>query len=231
MPIINMVYKKKKGWKPWANTRVYLPLESDVVDKSWKSWRTFTTSWISYTTVWGVLSAHWTWSNYIRMDTPYPLVNETWVDTNNLTVSLWFYVTSTYSSTRRSLFEFTRYSNQNITLALKENTYIIQWNDGSWYGSDTTYNANVWNNVILTASGTNKKIYINGILKWSWNTGVWAWGYWKNSWWQTQAIITWRDLTQEWLIWNMREFIIEDKEWTAQDVSNYYNQTKANFWL
>ena len=34
MPIINMVYKKKKWWKPWANTLAYFPLtdnENDVL--------------------------------------------------------------------------------------------------------------------------------------------------------------------------------------------------------
>ena len=33
---------------------------------------------------------------------------------------------------------------------------------------------------------------------------------------------------QPWTYW---EIIVEDKARTAQEVSDYYNQTKANYWL
>jgi hypothetical protein len=29
----------------------------------------------------------------------------------------------------------------------------------------------------------------------------------------------------------LRELIWEDRVWTAQEISDYFNQTKANYWL
>lgn len=220
-------------WTPWSNTLLYLPLESDVVDKSWKSWRTFTTSSISYTTVGGVPSVHiWTtW--WIHLTAPVPLASSS-IDKTKQTISILYYVTTQQSSTRRNLVEFSNQWNEYFGLVLKENTTLVQYNDSySWYGSGTTIVTNQWNNVIVTADTTTRYIYINWQLAWSgssWNTPP-RWSR-QSSTEQMQSILCnrWTSYAQ-WLNWNARELIIEDKMWSATDVSKYYQRIKNKLWF
>ena len=227
-----MVYKKK-WWKPNANTILYLPLESDVVDKSWKSWRTFTTSWLSYTTVGWVPSAHvWTtWWAYLTA--PSPFVDSS-IDKTKQTISILFYVTTQQSSSRRILYEFAKNWAEYFALVLKENSTNIQYSDSyAWYWSWTTIVANQWNNVIVTADTTERNIYINGSLAWNWS----SWNTpprWSRP--SASENAQWILCSRNWnydqaLNWNSRELIIEDKKWTAQEVADYYTQIKSKLWI
>lgn len=222
-----------KAWTPNENTLLYLPLEEDVVDKSWKTWRTFTTSWITYTTVWWVKSAHIGTTGWAYLTAPNPLVNSS-IDKTKQTISVLYYVTSQTSSTRRNIIEFSKYWEEYFGLVLKENTTLVQYNDSySWYGSWTTILANQWNHVVVTADTTNRYIYINWQLAWSWSS--WSnpprWSRSSSSE-QNQWIFTnrWTSYAQ-WLNWNARELIIEDKMWSADDVSKYYQRIKAKLWF
>lgn len=218
-------------WVPWANTLLYLPLESDVVDKSGKTWRTFTTSWLSYTTVGGVSSAHTgtTWWAYLTA--PSPLVDSS-IDKTKQTISIWFYVTTQQSSSRRILYEFAKNWAEYFALVLKENSTNIQYSDSyAWYWSWTTIVANKWNNVIVTADTTERNIYVNWALAWTWS----AWNTpprW--SWTSASENAQWILCSRNWnydqaLNWNARELIIEDKKWTAEQVTKYYNRSKSNY--
>lgn len=223
---------RPSGWTPNENTLLYLPLQSDVVDKSWKTGRTFTTSWLSYTTVGGVPSVHvWTtW--WIYLTAPNPLASSS-IDKTKQTISICYYVTSQTSSTRRSLFEFAKYWEEYFSLVLKENTTILQYSGGTWVGSWTTIVANQWNNVVVTSDTTTRNIYINWQLAWSWspwsNPPRWSW---NNTSEEAQWILTVRGWWyNQSLNWNARELIMEDKLWSAEDVSKYYQRIKAKLWF
>ena len=217
-------------WQPWANTLLYLPLESDEVDQSWKTGRTFSTSWISYTTVWWVKSAHVGASWWAYLTAPKPIVYNS---VSQQTISVLYYVTSNYSSSRRQIIEFADQSDEYFNVALKEYTTVVQYSDSnSWYWSWTTIVANQWNHVVVTWDSSARKIYINGSLAWTWSWSRYPW--W--SWWKGYQEYQWILCNRDWgyggaLNWNARELILEDKVWTAQEVAEYYTWIKAKLWF
>ena len=179
----------------------------------------------------------------MALSTPRSLSDEA-SDRNKITFSCYFYVTTAQSSSRRVLIEFAIKSKEYFSVVLKENTTNIQYSDSSSrYGSWTTIVANKWNNVVVvkdtSLSSDNTKIYINWNLSWQWNswTTGWAWWNWAQSYDNKQGILTSRNEAGSGYEWmyalngNAREFIIEDKARTSQEVADYYDQTKANYGL
>lgn len=222
-------------WKPWENTLLYLPLESDVVDKSWQATaRTFTTNNISYTTVGWVPSIHlanWWW---LCLTSPEPLQSTI---TNPLTISVLVYITTGQTSKRRVILDMALPYKNRLYLAFKEDTSNIQfWNqDTDIYWAFTDY-INNWMHIVITGSVWNPfKMYINWNLVTTWWTNATRpWGYWPNNDWAKQRIFNDRDLydyTNRSLDWNARELILEETEWTAQDVADYYTRIKSKLWI
>ena len=226
MPIINMVYKKKWKWKPWANTILYLPLESDVVDESGKGRTTSATS-VTFTTVGGIQSAHvWT----------------TWW------ISVWPSWFIDYSLTEGTISCLVNQSsiswNSVITeFAVSGKCKTSIWGSLSWawkflfgwereFSAPTTHSTWTWYNVIVTFNKTTAIMYVNGIsVATKSQTVTNAWGTWSSSW--GQYVLCSRDWPNAWqsLNWNAREIIFEDKIWTAQEVANYYAQIKGKLWI
>lgn len=228
------VYKRE----PTANTLLYLPLKSDIVDQSWQSTtRTFTTSWTSFTTVWWVQSLNVASTWWIKLTAPYPLQDND-KRTNPITVSMLIYVTSQSQSSRRTLFDIAATNWNRQWIALYENTSNIRMQSSWW---DTVYAtltapiiANQWMNIVYTITSSSTKLYVNWELKasWDWNP-QWPWGNRPYSRDNTQWIFCTRDVNNygSWLNWNARELIMEEVEWSADDVSNYYNRIKAKLWF
>ena len=101
------------------------------------------------------------------------------------------------------------------------------WKLRSWlggtYNSSHTWGANIWTNVVFTYSSGTYKAYINWEFYWQWPNA-----YTYNSW--TNVTIWCRgNNSDRW--WNgyISDVIFEDKARTAQDVTDYYNQTKVNY--
>lgn len=215
-------------WQPWSNTLLYLPLESDVVDKSWKSWRTFTTNSLSYTTVWGVQSIHvWTsWGIYLTA--PKPIVT---TSVSNQTVSILVYFTSSTTSSRRMILEWRVQNSVGTVLAAEANTTEIRafW-DSVWDTVSANITANQRLHIVLTNCADGKKMYLNWQLasSWAWSSAP-RWSRWY-SYSNNQWIFARRDGDYWWwlsLNGNARELICENIIWSAEDVSNYYKRIKA----
>jgi hypothetical protein len=233
MPIINLVYEAPRKWKPWANTLLYLPLESDIVDQSWQAiTRVFSSSWISYTTVGGVTSLH-TWTTWwLKLTTPYPLIWKN--ETNPVTVSVLVYVTSQQTSDRRVIIDRWATNGNRIFFVLEWWTTNIRYDvdyNGVWkeVSPRWTITANQWMHLVLVSTTASIKGYKNGELVWQitpWRSN--PWWYRPYSYDNTQWIFCTRDVNNYWcsLNWNARELIVENKEWTTDDVSSYYNYIK-----
>ena len=235
MPIINLVYEwyvPPYSRKPNANTLLYLPLENDVVDQSWKTPRTFSTSWITFTTVWWIKSAYAWDADYIRLTDPYPLQTDI---TKPITISVLLYNTTGQSSVRRCIVDFWVRNGNRLYLVYKENSTNIQrWNqETDIYGTFTSYTSQ-WMHLVITGS---KWWYFKMYMNWNLVTtgssviGNPRW-YWPNSN-AYQAILQDRDNygNNRWLKGNARELIMEQVEWSADDVSNYYTWIKAKLWF
>lgn len=219
-------------WTPWANTLLYLPLESDVVDKSWKSWRTFGTNSLTYTTVGWVQSVHVGTSWWILLTAPKPIVTPS---VSKQTISILTYVTSQQTSARRIILEWRVQNNVWTVLAFEWGTTEIR---AFWDSVGDTVSANIIANqrmhIVLTNCSEWKKLYLNWQLvsTWAWvSSPRWSWAY---SYTQNQWIFTRRDGDYWWWLsmnGNARELIAEDTIWSAEDVSNYYQRIKAKLWF
>lgn len=220
-------------WQPWANTLLYLPLESDVVDQSWKSWRTFTTSWLSYTTVGGVPSVHIGTTWWIKLTAPYPIQSDI---TKPLTVSVLIYRTWTW---KWEILDMASTGYQRLSCSIQSwNIWIAPWEfnsstDNFYARLSTPQETNKRLLITYTISTTATKLYIDWELKQSWNWWRYPRSYWNRSRDNTQWILSDRSVWKynAWLNWNARELILEEAEWTAQEVADYYTRIKAKLWI
>lgn len=222
MPIINMVYKKKKWWKPWANTIAYYPLKADFNDASSNN-RNLTNSWATITTVGWVICGYWNGSSYSSY-TGYSLGNSA------RTVSVWSKPNSVWSSDA-GVFHISPYNtawNWSLGLQYHNSKTVIQTSD--WSSSAANIQATVtdwWHNIIITQTGQTVKLYVDGVLKWSKtnypsqaNAPTW-WSLWAK----------FGSTYSEKFNWYISEAIFENKVRTDQEIADYYNQTKWNYGL
>ena len=218
MPIINMVYKKKKWWKPWANTVLYLPFENDLLDYSPNHY-TMTQTWtITKATIWYYFSQPSSWESKIASSYTtaqavwsYPFTANVWCkkDTTSWSQHGWIWWNSVYNSSWTN----TIYNSSQVR---------IEWDapwaiSSSWYSID---NADEWTNFWIVEKADQILFYQNWVLKATRNQSrplsnlsLWLLLYADGTWvWQTYS-----------------RFIVEKWEWSADDFLNYYNQTKENY--
>jgi hypothetical protein len=218
MPILQMVtYPVEKKWKPWANTYIYYPFTSNLVDQMWNG-NTGTMTWTcTFDSSTGI---HVTWrsGNYVTW-----LSN--WINNRNLfTWNVWVKAETTtqasyliwkataYASTQAQWVNV--YSDIQIWICVGNTFY--QW----WVTQDQK-----WHNMCLVEENNTTKIYID------WNLIS------TQSWWTVNNVSE----MQLWWWWQygtsracdgyIKDYIVETIAWTADEVSAYYNQTKSNYWL
>ena len=223
-------------WRqPWVNTLVYLPLNWDALDQSGNSrdgtlpssysWDTlpnwnqcFAITWwrwdfSSYCITWTYSNtALWSWDRTIsiRMKINSWLNNHEFVSTFIWSPSWW---------TSWEWFGWRHMSNSSNLL------WIIRYMDDP-NTTSFTYDTN-WHNYVLTYSNTNKwKVYVDGVqIAMTNNPSVSFDTLWTN-----YAVGIWRNNDYDKSL-DLSNFIIEDKERTAQDISDYYNATKWDYWI
>lgn len=222
-------------WQPWANTLLYLPLESNFVDQSWQATtRVFTTSSVSYTTVGGVSSVHIGSSWWAKLTTPYPLQPD---NTKPISASIWLYITAAYAP-RRMMWDIAARNWNRQQFCIIKNTTTARLNvyddhtDSNYATLEAPLTINQRNHLAYTITSSESKLYLNWQLadSWAWNPKPWwLWPYSRD---KSQSILCNRSSGYtDWLNWNAREIIMEEVVWSAQDVLNYYNQTKWDFWI
>lgn len=231
MPILNMVYYAAEwggGWQPWADTLLYYDFEHT-------SWTTETDVVGNYNWTYNSTPTIWTlssgkkyfdteWNKYCYTNSVISNLNY-----NNCTVNVWLYIQNFNSKSR---FGQTRWNTPNgqWTIFLEDNSSWFQcclWPTSNWiWWLSKTYLTG-WTNLVLTNDWTTFKVYSNGTqigtkssASWSWSRKLYIWvatAYW----WELAAI------------WDTRfgSMIIENKVWTQQDITDYFNSTKSNYWI
>ena len=226
MPIINMVYKKKKWWKPWANTIAYYKLDGDntVNECSWKD-KVLTNLWIIFGEYQWVDCAYFDGnSHYLYNNSSYWLTPNTsftasvrvyYIMRNDWTNDIWYYWAWSNAvwiwgwwnyGSNRWLFWVLPWTNNMSTTQLPQNV----WSNLIYVYDNSNSTVKVYKNteLFISDTGTTSTLSDQRLVLWSWDNGSAA--YWK---------------------WGMSEFIIEKWIWSEQDRANYYNLTKANYWL
>lgn len=200
-------------WKPWVNTVAYYKFDWNLNDSSWNSHNMSIYSW---TLTYGTESWWWkyayfdgVWTNYWERSFDYSWDNTIsfWV---NYTTNAWFWIEMWKSWTA-----FARISSNGIFQFISPNSIsadLAAWN---------------WNLLTQTRSWTTVKCYVNWVYIWWWTNSVTGTNNTRfklnNPWDVNSSNYAWS--------FKMSELLWESKEWTAQEIADYYNQTKANYWL
>lgn len=199
----------QQWWQPWANTIAYYKFDWNLNDSSGNNHNLSVAAWsITYWT------AGWWWK-YVHIN----------------------------KNTRTNYWERSFDYNWNNTISLRMNPQITNgsillemWNGGQeflrfggaiscGYGWGMSYSmsTNTWYLVTFTRNWTSTALYINGSLIWTW-TGDKTWihniRFKLNNAGDTSSS-TYSNNTY------LSELIWEDKERTAQEIADYYNQTKS----
>lgn len=211
-----------KPRQPWANTLLYMPLDWNTTDYSWNSnnW-----TWTGTSQYNNILSWWTTKCAYFNSGSAINLTSEVISWNPTYSCSCWI---KTSSSWQWCLHHFWRDSYGERAKLLMfyagnqrplQDAYMI---DIYVWDATTSSLWNTWIYVVYTYTWWVHKCYINGTLygTGSWNLNITSW--YRKSIWSTDTNHYWYSLSN---------IIIENKVRTAQEISDYYNLTKSNYWL
>ena len=218
------VYPYKYPYKPTSNTLLYMPLDWDLY-KSGTATSTVT-PWSDIE--WQTILWDLKWIKF--KGNANSLIHVSGIpELQSFTINCWVYLNDRSkpacftrrfkaNSARQCLQLFMRTS-QSYKLAFNFFTYDqysnSSMNTGTWYNVVATYNY----------STRAKNIYLNGSNNWS-TTSSWQIDFW------TADIYIWdTGSNTDPMNWIMSNYILEDREWSSSEVSDYYNQTKSLYWL
>lgn len=246
MSIFNMVYgKKQNGWKPWANTIAYYDFEQNLDDSSGNGYNATGTN-IWYEQVW--------WQYVITNTATKPNINipaSIWaiIGAGDFAVSFWLYPvnpwsTSTQRGNKNCIPMIFGIRNDNSSPRTWPNIfYDPLWHDWQWSkfifrtsGNNATY---LWNNVsslynsrhhiVMTRINGTVYCYLDASLLW---TFTWTDDFSSATEWRifSRGETNWQQFfSNTWA--KADKYIIEKAWWTAQEVADYYNQTKSTYGL
>jgi hypothetical protein len=208
------------GWyTPTANTVAYFPFIDDALDHSWNNYTLISTSITQQSLgylAWGICKVQ-LWNTTVK------------------TVMGYINIQSYQASQADHYVECFRHSNYYVQY------YKYHWGDSSLtnkfvvftnssYSSDTgsyTLNTWEWHHIALVNDIENSKTYgyADGVKIFEW-----AWAYNFNI--SDVFLRADRDSSNTPKTWTalLSECIIEDKAWTAQEIQDYYNNTKSTYW-
>jgi len=225
-------YIGEYGWKPWANTIAYYKFEWDAKDYSWNSHNLttnnvtyVTNSWISKTVAYFNWSSYWTNSQAKSEQFSQKLTPSTFICWYKAEANGWSYPNRFWLV---ELFD-------NDVSVYTRTWLITSWGSNADFkvraNRDYAFNTGVypdvwwwWHCVVATIWEWYAKIYLDWEFKNS-NTYTTA-DITQN----TRVLISSRDTYYNYKWW-IGDVIIESKVRTAQEVADYYNQTKTNYWL
>lgn len=204
-------------WQPWANTIAYFPFKEDALDEIGSRSLTINNCTIS------------DWVMNINSQASYMLLSSS-IWWSQITGSVWYYywALSTWWGWN-TLFAKNWWDYHHILMPATTSGWTV-WNIGFFkktrYPSSKTLELWKWYHIVFVKNWTNEKIYVNAELVLDSNSSfdnnsqpLWIIAnYTASSW-------------NQWAQWKMSELFFEDKLRTVQEISDYYNQTKANYWL
>ena len=207
------------GWTPWADTVLYFPFTEDMNDHSGNS---YTVSCDFGSIVDGYFyngSATKTVNWLVITDMPSGL------ETSWFTINFWEKKTA-YASNTQAVFASNSWGSQphSLDFGNKIRFWIWGWNNDPTVPDNWL---NVWRMLSYVYGGTTTNdfnLYINwSLISTATRTGVtipaWQWRFF--SWWGTYYP----------LMGYASQLIMEKKPRTAQDLADYFDSTKWNYWI
>lgn len=224
-------------WQPWANTVLYYDFE-------WDSWTSVTNKWtrgssMNWTATWVTFQTLASWKAVAyKSDTS----RSNWIKCNSInslpsSFTWWAWAKSNSATNQRqALFWWQSPWEWNIWLnadGWKTNCTTHDGNDWVWYGKSSTVTTDWnWHLITWTYDSVNwNQVYKDGAAL-TFTTA--NWNYMNNtaiSNAQLGCMCT-SNTSYDWSFnWMVGCCWIESVRWTVQDISDYYDLTKANYWI
>ena len=220
---------RPSGWQPWANTVLYVPMQTDLLDH-WPNYISLTNTNVQIATIGWVPAWYFPTAN-----NPYNLRwNITsYISSEPFTISVWVYTLAypTWSSSdpRTAIcWMLGAWPYKWTALELLPWGFRAEFLGGTNVTSSSVPTLNKWYLITVTRDSNNSnKLYVNSQLVWSSSSG------WNDYFGNFVIGTDWTDsggLLRHWK-WYMREFIMEKTARTVQEIADYYNLTKWDYWL
>lgn len=223
-------------WRqPWANTLVYYNIDDNdttttIYDKSWNN----------YDATWSSTGSYVVDSNAGRVAYFNWQYADTWavIDFgNNFTFNVWINQTVAPSSRDYQTIFWEWASSSTLP------SVWMDFRDGStklfgfadWTGNliilnvSTTADLNTWMLLSMVLDSWTLTIYKNWVSLG--NLANVPNPTYNISWWATFALSRWRNWDLNVFNWYIKEFIGEDKARTSQEIQDYFDQTKWDYWI
>jgi len=208
---------RPSGWTPWANTLAYYSF-----DDQWVKWYVKDFSWNWYNLNVGTQPTYslLSWNNYVWV------YSGSWKCSVNSsyswaikTISMWFNINTQQS---QYIFQFWISGDQFAIIYWYSRSKLEFYSDSPRVTLYNSLSLNTWYHVCLTQNNNNLwTVYIN-------NSQTTTFTKELNSF---VSISVWSSRDWDRMKWMLDNVIIETKARTAQEIADYYNLTKANYWL
>ena len=236
------VQKELKNWyiweyveprTPWANTLAYYPLNWDLNDYSWNSRNLTADGTPIYTTLGEkqVASFDGTWeggylnNNLLKGLQPFTYV--VWVNPSSITS--WMSEGAFNCNIVMTIRNGADTGIYDKALLLQETNKATAYNYYNWRitPSLSWVSTNTWQMLTAVFDWSTLTTYINTN---STSLSCW-WSYtgYSNATMIIGSKVAWWHIFPYY--WLMSSVIVENKVRTAEEIQNYYNQTKSNYWL
>lgn len=214
-----------RGFLPSNNTMLYVKMNTDLIDYSWKNVE-ITNSWVTLnTSVAGVWVWCFDWNS--RLNFPSSFFD---MSTSDFTISFWCR-DGTLWTDHWSIFnnQWTRYSSLLLRYA---GTKLYWWTrDSTWdiWNEVIAFDINqdVWVMWTIIRRWSVWAIYKNNVLTWNWNSAAslnynssYVWAIWAHE-----------ISNPNYYIWYISNFIVERCAWTDKQRQEYFNATKSLYWI
>lgn len=209
-------------WKPWANTVAYYPLTSitTTTDSQWT---------YNLTNGGNVVFGTYQWVDCASFNgTSSSMLSNTslsFPSSPTQTVSVWMYISWTGNVYQTIYHIWTTSRTWKLWSWFYYNTWLSISSWYGWYESIKAWNVNwAWHLLTNVTNWTSSVQYLDGVEYQSFTNSL------TNT--QTQLRVGWaQSSSSERLTWYLSNLIVENKARTAQEVTDYYNQTKWDYWL
>jgi hypothetical protein len=201
--------------QPWANTIAYYPLNSicNFTDQSWNGYD-LTTSNATITTLNWISCA--SYSNGRAYNSTPSVWSQRTLSARFYNCTNWVMVGTWADQNTFQCIMLAKASWQTIQISDFHSIWFVSWN----ISSNTRHHA------VAVANWANMYIYVDWVLASSWTHSRTDSSTWISAWGKPFL-----DSNPDQYSWYLSNVIIESAAWSAQDVADYYNLTKANYWL
>ena len=221
-------------WEPSANTLLYYPLTSNLVDQMWNG-----NTWVAHWNVtFNASPGTTTWCYTSWQSSIYVTWMSLWINgKSTCTMNVWVnFISKTshwniigYNSNYNysQPFKIFCWTDDNINFQVSYGTSSSnQWRVG--ISSDFYKQLNSWfHNYWFSINNWVVKLFVD------WELAKDAVNIWAVASWQSEMQLWWW-----WYYWSWRtatgyarDYIVETIAWSDEDFMNYYNQTKYLYWI